>query len=173
MRTIHGLLFVLFVLLGCKSQGNETKDAGINKSIANDSIPKATGFVNDLEKLFTPQQVVTLDSIIRDHEKQTSNQIAILTIDSSFCNKKDFDSFVLQVHNAWGIGTKEKNNGVLICISKQMKKVRINNGYGIEKILSNEETKKIIDQTMLPELSKGDYYRATFNGLMAVVKHIS
>jgi uncharacterized protein len=171
------LLYIFFAsflfIVCCKGQGKKIENVVATRIIASDSIPKPVGRVNDFEHWFSKDEIHSLDSIIRQHEKETTNQIAIVTINSSFCSSKDFETFVLQLHRTWGVGTKEKNNGVVICLSKQMKKVRINNGSGMEEILSNEETKKIIDKIMTPEFKKGNYYTGTLNGLLAVIKRIS
>ena len=103
------------------------------------NIPKAIGYVNDFEQVFTSIQISILDSIITGHEKLTSDEIAIVTLDSNQLDKCSLDDFSLKLAREWGVGKKEKNNGVVIAICTSLRKIRIQNGYGIEKIISNEE----------------------------------
>jgi len=79
----------------------------------------------------------------------------------------------MEIGNHWGVGQKGKNNGVVIGIAPQLRKIRIENGYGIQKILSDEETKQIIDSLIIPEFRKADYFEGTRKGLMAIIQQIS
>jgi uncharacterized membrane protein YgcG len=78
----------------------------------------------------------------------------------------------LTIANNWGIGKKGKNNGILIGISTGLRKIRINNGYGIETKLTDTETKKIINDFILPEFEKGNYFEGTKNGLLALMQKV-
>jgi uncharacterized membrane protein YgcG len=133
-------------------------------------IPK--DHVNDYINLFTPAQIATLDSLIMQYEKKTTNQVAIITIDNRWIKVDSFESFITKVHNVWGIGQKDKNNGILIGICPGHRKMRISNGYGIEKVFTDEDTKKVIDSFILPEYKKGNYFEGTRNGLQAIMMKV-
>lgn len=135
--------------------------------------PKATGHVNDFTNLFTPAETHTLDSFIGLHEKETTNQLAIITIDSMMLGKCDIEQYTLEIANEWGVGQKGKNNGVLIGIAPGLRQMRIQNGYGIEKIISNTETKTIIDSFFIPEFKSGNYFKGTINGLSEIIKRLN
>ncbi len=133
---------------------------------------KQIGCINDYEHIFSDDQISDLDSIISEFDKETKNEIAIVTIDSSWTTKESFDSFTLAIAENWGVGKKVKNNGILIGISTGLRMIRINNGYGIEAKLTDAETKKIIDDIILPEFKKGNYFEGTKNGLLALMQKI-
>ena len=135
----------------------------------NFDVPKPEGRVSDYEHLFTLEQIHTLDSIISGYENLTTVQIALLTIDTGMVSKEDFDAYTLHMANTWGVGVIGKDNGVLIGISKGHRKLRIHNGYGIEKLISNEETKQVIDETMIPEFKKDNYYEGALQGLLQII----
>ena len=138
-----------------------------------DSLPHAVGWTNDFEHLFTKDQIRMLDSSISSFEHKTKIEISIITIDSSLTDQENFDEFVNHIFHEWGVGKKELNNGIVIGISKQFRKMRIRNGAGIVNILSDVETKKIIDNDFIPMFKKGDYFEGTLNGLqflMATLK---
>ena len=139
----------------------------------NTDLPKPKGFVNDYVSLFLPQQINILDSIIGDHEKQTGNQVAVITVDSLMLGKCSLDEYTMEIGNHWGVGEKVKNNGIVIGIAPQLRKIRIENGYGIEKILSNEQTRQIIDSVIIPEFRNSDYFEGTRKGLLAIIQQIS
>ncbi|MBS0646403.1 MAG: TPM domain-containing protein [Verrucomicrobia bacterium] len=133
---------------------------------------KALGWTSDYEHIFTQDQIFELDSIIDKFEKETTNEIAIVTIDSSWTTKESFDSLTLAIARNWGVGKKDKNNGILIGISTGLRKIRIQNGYGIEAILTDAETKKIIDDIIIPEFKKGNYFEGTKSGLLALMQKV-
>ncbi len=93
---------------------------------------KALGWTSDFEHIFSSDQINELDSIISNFEKETTNEIAIVTIESSWTTKESFDSLTLAIAKNWGIGKKDKNNGILIGICTGLRTIRIQNGYGIE-----------------------------------------
>jgi uncharacterized protein len=59
---------------------------------------------------------------------------------------------------------------ILICISSQLRKIRIENAYGIEKRLTDGMTKKIIDETIIPNLKQGEYFQGALQGLNSIMK---
>lgn len=75
----------------------------------------------------------------------------------------------MHIAQTWKIGKAEKDNGILIGISKGYRRIRIQNGNGIEKIITDEETKKIIENYFIPEFKKGEYYKGTLNGLREII----
>jgi uncharacterized protein len=133
---------------------------------------KPLGWICDYEHIFSDNQISELDSIISKFEKETTNEIVIVTIDSSWATKESFDSFTLTLLNNWGIGKKDKNNGILIGISTGLRIIRIENGYGIEEKLTDAETKKIIDDIIIPEFKQGDFFEGTKKGLLDLMQKI-
>ena len=82
----------------------------------------------------------------------------------------DFQSYTLLMFRTWGVGTKEKNNGILIVIAPALRQIRIQNGYGIEKIITNEETKTIIDKNFIPHFREQKFYQGTREGILAMIR---
>lgn len=130
------------------------------------------GWITDYEELFTKDQIDHLNSIINEFEKETSKEIAIITLDYFRVSENGFEPLSLLIAQKWGVGKADKNNGILIAISKDYRKIRIHNGIGIEKILSNQETKDIIENFFIPEFKKNNYYSGTLNGLLALINKL-
>ena len=136
---------------------------------------KPIGWVSDFEKLFTDEQIRTLDSIIGKFAAGSSNEIAIVTLalDSvAIKTVKDFEQFSLALFNQWGIGKKEKNNGVVILISQKLKRIRIEVGYGLEAKLTNAKAKIVIDTIVIPAFKRLQYFEGTLKGLLEIIKEI-
>lgn len=136
---------------------------------------KPIGWISDFDRVFTLNEAAYLDSLINNHEIQTTNEIALVTLQlDSFQIKtpEDFDKFSLTLFKRWGVGKKDKNNGIGILISINLRKIRIEVGYGLESKLTDVEAKKIIDTIIIPEFKNGNYYLGTLYGLKAILKEI-
>ncbi|HEY2722469.1 MAG TPA: TPM domain-containing protein [Chitinophagaceae bacterium] len=137
-----------------------------------DYVPLRVGYVNDFIRIYTTEEDEILDSMIVSFEKRTSIQIAIITVDTSIVDQQDFDNWTLRVARKWGIGQKDKNNGVLIAICPGYRRMRIQNGYGIEKILSDQETQQIADNDFIPFFKEAKFFNGTKNGLEVLFKKL-
>src|SRR5690606_35752456 len=94
------------------------------------------------------------------------------TIDERQTDKEHFDDYVFNNLTGYAQGEYGKNNGIVIVISKQLRQMRIQNGYGMEKIMSDEASKKIIDEYFIPKFKSGNYFEGTRNGLNAIITHV-
>jgi len=131
--------------------------------------PKPTGYVNDFEDLLNEEQEKELAKFLTDYEQKTTNEIAVITM-NSIEPYSDFNQYAIDLSNNWGIGKKEKDNGLTIIVSKSMKKIRVTTGIGTERILTDEFCKKVIDQFMVPKFKEGDYYNGIRQGLTVFIK---
>lgn len=167
------LICISLVGISCKQQ---PKDFRFNEmaSPKNDalSLLQPLGWTSDYEHIFSEREIAELDSIIGKFEKETSIEIAILTFDSTWTSQDDFMKFTHEVANSWGVGKKDKKNGIMIAMSAGLRRIRILNGFGIEAVLSDEETKKILDEIMLPEFREGKYFNGIKNGLLAIINKL-
>jgi uncharacterized protein len=135
-------------------------------------IPNPQGLVNDFSGLFTPDQRETLKRLVNDYDQQTTIEMAIVTLTPGHVSHQNFDHYTLQLANRWGVGKKDKNNGVLVAIAPELGRMRIQNGFGIEKIMSNEETKTIIDSFFIPQFKQGEYFRGTMQGVTVLMERL-
>jgi uncharacterized protein len=176
-KIVLRFIVLIWVVLSACSQTKPERVEIPDKSDVNqyrayywDHLPTPSRYVNDYENILTKEQALTLDSIITTYEKATTNEIVLVTLDSFVCEKNNFNNLISHIFNEWGIGKKEKNNGILIGISKSHRIIRIGNGYGIEKIISDEETKKLVDTYFIPYFKKGEYYKGAYTGLIELMK---
>ena len=134
-----------------------------------DSFPNPVGYVNDYENIFTSQEEQSLDSLITKFEKETTIEIAVVTIDTLMLSHSTLFDYTLKLANTWGIGKWDKKNGILIGICSAKKNFRIQNGYGIEPLLSNSATTEIMNTTFFPSYKKGQMFEGTLLGLKAIM----
>lgn len=177
-----GLITVVFFFTFCISQAQNVPDynphvmtlaqlKSYRQSIW-DTLPAAVGWVNDFEGLFDPDQENTIEKTISHFEKKTTIEIAIITVDSNMVNQNSFDEFAYRIMKLWGIGKISKSNGMVICISKDYKRLCVTTDFGIDKFMNAAEKNKIINKYFLPLYRKNQYYLGTVNGLNAILDKI-
>jgi len=127
-------------------------------------IPSHNGFVTDNAELFTDAEERKLESEILQIRNETTAEIAVLTVYSTY--DVDIYDFTLETFREWGIGKKDKNNGVFIVIAKNDRKWRIMTGYGVEGTLPDSLVKKI-GENCFPENFKNEEY---FKGIELAIK---
>jgi len=117
--------------------------------------PQLTGRVNDRASLLSPETKQRLEQKLAAFERETSNQVAVLTIPS--LEGDDIDQFSIRVADAWKLGQKGKDNGVLLILAQAERKVRIEVGMGLQGVLPDITAGKIIRETMRPHLKAGNF----------------
>ena len=136
------------------------------------SPPNATSWVNDFEDIFTSAEERKLEKQILAFKVKTGMEIAIITVDKRAMTVEEFDAFTLEIAQNWAVGSKEKNDGMLIAISKGLRRIYIHNGIGTAKIFSDAATAKIIDEVFIPAFKKEEYYQGTKDGLKSITKKL-
>lgn len=121
------------------------------------SLPEPYGLINDFENIFSEEESLELNKIIIDFENKTSNEIAIASL-NDIQDYTDFDSYTLDLSNFWGVGKKYLDNGLTIFFSTSLRKIRINTGKQTQLILTDEKCQKVLDEIILPEFKKNNYF---------------
>lgn len=171
-------LIIYFIFLSFNSiSQTQVYQQTANPSVQNPSkehfkVPEPTGFVNDFENLFTQAEIKTLDSMIIAIHNKTSVQIAIISIDTMMINKDQLDDFTKQTFTSWGLQVNGQFNGILIGLSNAYKKLRIENGTGVEQALTNYEIQEIVESAFIPYFKDDKYYPGTINGLIAIMNKL-
>lgn len=157
------LLFLsLILLLSCKEEQGVGVDYSLLPQNENQEV------VHDLSLLFNKKQRNILTRTITDYEERTTNEIAVLTVDS-IAPFEDIHLFASAVGNYWGIGKENKDNGLLILLLHKQKRVWLSTGDGITTVLTDPICQEIIDNHMIPYFQKGDYYGGIAEGLEEIM----
>lgn len=134
------------------------------------SFPKLDGRVVDTINLLNSDSKEKLTSILKKHEDETSNQIVVVILDS--LNGYEIEDYSYQLGRFWGIGQKELNNGVLLVISQQDRKLRIEVGYGLEGALTDKISYEIINYTLKPKFREGKFSEGIFKAIEEIIQAI-
>ena len=118
------------------------------------TFPPLTGRVVDNAHLLTAEQTATLDAKLAALEQQSTRQMVVVTVPS--LEGYEIDDYGYRLGRAWGIGDKKENNGLLLLVAPNERKVRIEAGYGLEPIVTDALSALIIQRTILPAFRSGD-----------------
>jgi uncharacterized protein len=128
--------------------------------------------VNDFGRFLTSGESDTLQTELKNYLKRTSNAIVVVTLESLTDpeTEKEYaiEEAALLYFNTWGVGDKVKNNGVLLMVSRNPRRVRIQVGTGIETILTNEACQDIVDKKLVPHFKQGLFYPGIKEAVIAI-----
>jgi uncharacterized protein len=129
--------------------------------------PNPFKFVNDEAQLMQPADAKKLDNGLRRYADNTGTQVVVVTVPS--LGGRDVSDYGRALGNAWGIGQRSKNNGIVVLVSQQERKVTIQPGSGLEGVITPAVTSRVIGE-MTPGFKQGNYFaglRTGLNTLMA------
>jgi uncharacterized protein len=130
-------------------------------------LPDLTGRVVDRTGTFSKSEISDLETMLEKYEKATGNQMVVAFISST--GNAPIEDYSIDLAEKWKIGIKGKDNGIIILVAKDDRKMRIEVGYGLEGILTDLQTKLIINNIMTPFFRKNGYY----SGVKAAVLSIA
>jgi len=133
-------------------------------------IPKLTGHVNDRAGILSAQTELRLEQALTEFARSDSTQLVVLTIPS--LEGESLEEYTLRVAVAWGIGQKGKDNGALLLVSRDDRKVRIEVGYGLEGRLTDLLAGRIIDYDIIPRFKSGDYDGGVTAGVVGMIEAV-
>lgn len=119
--------------------------------------PSPPRLVNDFANVLSPEQRDILEERLVALDDSTSNQIAIVTIQT--LGDYDIETYANTLFRSWGIGTAKHDNGILILVAVEDRKMRIEVGRGLEGAIPDVTAKDIIDNDLAPNFREGNYYR--------------
>jgi len=130
-------------------------------------IPYLTGRVNDNAQILSESAKELLSDELKAHEDRTSNQVVVLTITS--LQGESIEDYSNQVYNEWGLGQQDMDNGILIVVVPDERKMRIEVGYGLEGEMTDLLAGRIIREVMARRFREGDYDGGITEGALAVL----
>lgn len=133
--------------------------------------PKCSGVITDEAGVLPLVKQTDLLELIDHIKKRNDVKVAVATIKS--LNGEDIAKYTVDLARHWGIGDRGKDNGVLILLVSEEKRVQIAIGYGVEGVLTDALTKNIIEEDMLGELKKGDFPKSVKNALNTMYNILS
>ena len=129
--------------------------------------PNPPRLVVDYTGTLAQDQQDALERKVVSFDDSTSVQIAIVIVETT--GDRDIADYAVALGRAWGIGNKEFNNGILLLVAKNDRKLWIATGYGLEGALPDITAKSIIDNEIKPNFKENDFYRGLDEGANAII----
>lgn len=129
-------------------------------------LPRPTSYVSDFAKVLSPQERASLEQIAVDLERNTTAELAIVTVPS--LEGEDIAQYSIELADAWKVGKKGKDNGIILLLAPNERRVRIEVGYGLEGALPDVRASRIIRETMTPYLKADQWYDGLNAGAQAI-----
>lgn len=134
------------------------------------AVPPLTGRVVDLTATLSPDQAATLEQKLKDFEDRKGSQLAVLIVPTT--QPETIEQYSLRVVEQWKLGRKKVDDGALLIIAKNDRKLRIEVGYGLEGALNDATSKRIIDEIITPKFRSGDFAGGISDGVDRILKVI-
>lgn len=133
-------------------------------------VPSLQGRVNDNAGILSASTESLLESRLSELEKSDSTQIVILTIPS--LKGESLEEFSLRTVEAWKIGQQRVDNGAMLLIARDDRKLRIEVGYGLEGTLTDLTAGRIIRNVITPQFRNGNYDQGVIDGVEAMISAV-
>ena len=134
-------------------------------------IPELSGRVIDQVGVLNQNQVNALEEKLKNLESQKGSQLAILVIPTT--DGESIEQFSLRVVEEWKLGRKKVDDGILLLVVKNDRKMRIEVGYGLESALPDVICKRIISEQMRPSFKAGNYYEGIGKATDSIIKRVN
>ncbi len=141
--------------------------AAAASTVAARDVPFLTGRVNDTAGMLPAEARQRVDAKLAELEKGTGAQVAVLTIAS--LEGEPLEEYALKVAQTWKLGRKGVDDGALLLVARDDRKMRIEVGYGLEPKLTDIACKRILDDVVRPAFRDGDFGRGVEAGVDAIV----
>jgi uncharacterized protein len=135
-------------------------------AVAELPIPPLTARVTDLTGTLASEQKATLDARLEAFEREKGAQIGVLIV--ATVKPETIEQYALRVVEAWKLGRQGVDDGALLLVAKDDRRMRIEVGYGLEGALNDATAKRIISETITPRFKQGDFYGGLDAGIEAM-----
>jgi uncharacterized protein len=134
------------------------------------AVPPLTGRVVDRTATLSSRDIASLDQTLKDFEAKKGSQIAVLIVPTT--QPETIEQYSLRVAEAWKIGRKKVDDGAILVVAKEDRKLRIEVGYGLEGALTDVTSKRIIDEVITPKFRSGDFAGGISDGVNRILRVI-
>jgi uncharacterized protein len=129
------------------------------------------GFVSDLARVFSPDDLTYLEGMLRDLERTTTAELAVVTVPTT--QPATIEEYAVKLFERWGIGKKDRGNGVLLFLAMDDRQVKIEVGYGLEGAITDGTAGSVLDRYVVPRFKEGKYAAGLTDGAKALANLIA
>jgi uncharacterized protein len=138
---------------------------------ADTAVPSLTARVTDLTGTLTSEQKAALEQRLQAFESEKGSQVAVLMVPTT--QPEAIEQYSIRVVEKWKLGRKGADDGALLIIAKDDRTMRIEVGYGLEGVLTDAMSKRIISDDIVPRFKQGDFYGGVTTGVERIMSVIN
>lgn len=131
-------------------------------------VPALKARVTDLTGTLSVQQKSELEARIAAYEQRRGSQIAVLILPST--KPEEIEQYSMRVAEAWKIGRKGVDDGLLLTVAKDDRRLRIEVGYGLEGAIPDSAASRVIEERIVPRFREGDFYGGIRDGVDQLIR---
>jgi len=158
MKFVYKLIAIFFVVLFCFSSTVLAQDS---------DFPAYRGYINDFVNLISSEDYQTISALAQALEDKTTAQIAVVTLKTT--KPYDIQDYSIRLAEKWKIGQADKDNGLLLLVAIEDKKVWISTGYGLEGAIPDAQANKIYREIITPYFKQNNFSKGILAGTIALV----
>ena len=136
-----------------------------------DDVPGYSSYVNDYAGVISEKDKTSMEEVAKEVEEKTGAQIAVLTV-KNMSPYTSIDDFSMAVAEKWKVGQKGKDNGIIIVLAMEERKIKIEVGYGLEGIINDAKAGRILDNNVIPYFRGGDFSAGLRRGMFKIADTI-
>jgi uncharacterized protein len=139
-------------------------------ALADVAVPPLSGRVVDKTATLGSSDIASLDQTLKGFEARKGSQVAVLIVPTT--QPETIEQYSLRVAEAWKIGRRKIDDGAILVVAKDDRKLRIEVGYGLEGALTDVTSKRIIDEVITPKFRSGDFAGGISDGVNRILRVI-
>ena len=132
--------------------------------------PQPVGFVNDFANILSSGTKQTLEQQLVQLEKDSTIEVTVVTVES--LEGITVEDYAVRLFEAWEIGKEGEDNGVLFLVASSEREMRIEVGYGLESVLPDAKSGRVLDTYVVPAFREGGYDKGISEGVAAIIKAV-
>src|SRR5258708_4957862 len=156
--------------LGLLAAGAILLHAGLSPALGEVAVPPLSAHVTDLTGTLAAQQIRDLESRLAAFERDKGSQIAVLMLPST--QPETIEEYSIRLADAWKIGRARVDDGVILVVAKNDRKLRVEVGRGLEGAIPDAIAKRVIAEVIAPHFKANDFYGGIVAGTGALMKLI-
>lgn len=131
--------------------------------------PEFVGYVNDYAHILSAPQASSLNQELRDFDNRTTIELALVTVNS--IGNENPQDYAVNIANHWGVGKRDKNNGIVFLVAMESHDIWIEVGPGLSDQFSDSQVQQIVDNVVIPQFKAGRPDLGVINGVHSIMSH--
>jgi len=140
------------------------------EEVPNIHVQRATAWVSDPDGVLSPESRARADSLLNALNTSRTTEVTVAVV--ADMDGEDIDSYATRLFELWGIGKKDRDNGLLVVISRDDRRAALRTGYGMEGVINDGRAGRIIRNDIAPNMKAGDADRAVIAAIGSISRYI-